>query len=112
MSNKKDPTKLPDGGVTRRGFLSSVGAGAVVVVMLLAAESESGWIVSSVGLALSALAFYSMYSEPFALGVTELDLPGPVQLKHQPPTHHVAWLTIGLHPIPGFAKLLRQSAAT
>jgi xanthine dehydrogenase YagT iron-sulfur-binding subunit len=30
MSRKKDPTTRPDGGVTRRGFLGSVGAGAVV----------------------------------------------------------------------------------
>jgi xanthine dehydrogenase YagT iron-sulfur-binding subunit len=29
MSKKKDPTKGPEGGVTRRGFLGSVGAGAV-----------------------------------------------------------------------------------
>jgi xanthine dehydrogenase YagT iron-sulfur-binding subunit len=29
MSEKKDPTKRPEGGVTRRGFLGSVGAGAV-----------------------------------------------------------------------------------
>ncbi len=29
MSRKKDPTRKRDGGVTRRGFLGSVGAGAV-----------------------------------------------------------------------------------
>ena len=29
MSKKKEPTKGPTGGVTRRGFLGSVGAGAV-----------------------------------------------------------------------------------
>jgi xanthine dehydrogenase YagT iron-sulfur-binding subunit len=29
MSKKKEPTKRPDGGFTRRGFLGSVGAGAM-----------------------------------------------------------------------------------
>ena len=39
-------------------------------------------------------------------------MTGPVQGEHQSPAHHVAWLPIGLHPIPGLAELLRQGAAT
>ena len=41
MSKKKEPTKLPDGGVTRRGFLSSVGAGAVVAATGVARPGEA-----------------------------------------------------------------------
>jgi len=41
MSKKKDPTKRPDGGVTRRGFLGSVGAGAVVAATGVARPAEA-----------------------------------------------------------------------
>jgi xanthine dehydrogenase YagT iron-sulfur-binding subunit len=41
MSNKKDPTKRPEGGVTRRGFLGSVGAGAVVAATGVARPGEA-----------------------------------------------------------------------
>jgi xanthine dehydrogenase YagT iron-sulfur-binding subunit len=41
MSSKKDPTKTPDGGVTRRGFLGSVGAGAVAAATGVARPSEA-----------------------------------------------------------------------
>ena len=41
MSKKKDPAKRPDGGVTRRGFLGSVGAGAVVAATAVARPGEA-----------------------------------------------------------------------
>jgi xanthine dehydrogenase YagT iron-sulfur-binding subunit len=41
MSKKKDPTQRPDGGVTRRGFLGSVGAGAVVAATGVARPGEA-----------------------------------------------------------------------
>ena len=41
MNKKKDPTKRPDGGVTRRGFLGSVGAGAVVAATGVARPAEA-----------------------------------------------------------------------
>jgi xanthine dehydrogenase YagT iron-sulfur-binding subunit len=41
MSKKKDPTKRPGGGVTRRGFLGSVGAGAVVAATAVARPGEA-----------------------------------------------------------------------
>ncbi len=41
MSKKKDPTKRPDGGVTRRGFLGSVSAGAVVAATGVARPAEA-----------------------------------------------------------------------
>ena len=41
MSKKKDPTKPPNGGVTRRGFLGSVGAGAVVAATSVARPGEA-----------------------------------------------------------------------
>ena len=41
MSSKKDKTKTPDGGVTRRGFLGSVGAGAVAAATGVARPSEA-----------------------------------------------------------------------
>ena len=41
MSKKDDPTKRPNGGVTRRGFLGSVGAGAVVAATGVARPSEA-----------------------------------------------------------------------
>jgi xanthine dehydrogenase YagT iron-sulfur-binding subunit len=41
MSKKKDPTKRPDGGFTRRGFLGSVGAGAVVAATGVARPAEA-----------------------------------------------------------------------
>jgi xanthine dehydrogenase YagT iron-sulfur-binding subunit len=41
MSKKNDPTKRPNGGVTRRGFLGSVGAGAVVAATGVARPGEA-----------------------------------------------------------------------
>ena len=41
MSKKKDPTQRPEGGVTRRGFLGSVGAGAVVAATGVARPGEA-----------------------------------------------------------------------
>lgn len=41
MSKKKDPTKRPNGGVTRRGFLGSVSAGAVVAATGVARPAEA-----------------------------------------------------------------------
>ena len=41
MSKKTDPKKRPDGGVTRRGFLGSVGAGAVVAATGVARPAEA-----------------------------------------------------------------------
>ena len=41
MSRKKDPTLRPQGGVTRRGFLGSVGAGAVVAATGVARPGEA-----------------------------------------------------------------------
>ena len=41
MSKKKGPTNRPDGGVTRRGFLGSVGAGAVVAATGVARPAEA-----------------------------------------------------------------------
>ena len=41
MSKKDDPTKRPNGGVTRRGFLGSVGAGAVVAATGVARPGEA-----------------------------------------------------------------------
>ena len=41
MSKKKDPTQRPQGGVTRRGFLGSVGAGAVVAATGVARPGEA-----------------------------------------------------------------------
>jgi len=41
MSKKNDSTKRPNGGVTRRGFLGSVGAGAVVVATGVARPGEA-----------------------------------------------------------------------
>jgi xanthine dehydrogenase YagT iron-sulfur-binding subunit len=41
MSKKKDPTTRPQGGVTRRGFLGSVGAGAVVAATAVARPGEA-----------------------------------------------------------------------
>jgi len=41
MSKKQDPAKRPDGGVTRRGFLGSVGAGAVVAATAVARPGEA-----------------------------------------------------------------------
>ncbi|MCW8985250.1 MAG: twin-arginine translocation signal domain-containing protein, partial [Thermoanaerobaculales bacterium] len=41
MSKKNDPTQRPEGGVTRRGFLGSVGAGAVVAATGVARPGEA-----------------------------------------------------------------------
>ena len=41
MSKKNDPTKRPNGGFTRRGFLGSVGAGAVVAATGVARPGEA-----------------------------------------------------------------------
>ena len=41
MGKKKDPTKRTNGGVTRRGFLGSVGAGAVVAATGVARPGEA-----------------------------------------------------------------------
>jgi len=41
MNEKKDPTQRPRGGVTRRGFLGSVGAGAVVAATGVARPGEA-----------------------------------------------------------------------
>ncbi len=41
MKKKKDPTQRPRGGVTRRGFLGSVGAGAVVAATGVARPGEA-----------------------------------------------------------------------
>ena len=41
MSKKNVPTKRPNGGVTRRGFLGSVGAGAVVAATGVARPGEA-----------------------------------------------------------------------
>jgi len=41
MSKKKDPMKISEGGVTRRGFLSSVSAGAVVAATGVARPGEA-----------------------------------------------------------------------
>ena len=41
MSKKTDPTKRPEGGVTRRGFLGSVGAGAVAAATGVARPGEA-----------------------------------------------------------------------
>ena len=41
MSKKNDPTKRTNGGVTRRGFLGSVGAGAVVAATGVARPGEA-----------------------------------------------------------------------
>ena len=41
MSQKKDPKKRLQGGVTRRGFLGSVGAGAVVAATAVARPGEA-----------------------------------------------------------------------
>jgi xanthine dehydrogenase YagT iron-sulfur-binding subunit len=41
MSKKKDPTQRPDGGFTRRGFLGSVGAGAVAAATGVARPAEA-----------------------------------------------------------------------
>jgi len=41
MSKKKDPANRPEGGVTRRGFLGSVGAGAVVAATGVARPGEA-----------------------------------------------------------------------
>ena len=41
MSKKNDPTQRPGGGVTRRGFLGSVGAGAVVAATGVARPGEA-----------------------------------------------------------------------
>ena len=41
MSEKKDPTKRPEGGVTRRGFLGSVGAGAVAAATGVTLKGEA-----------------------------------------------------------------------
>jgi len=41
MSKKDDPKKRPNGGVTRRGFLGSVGAGAVVAATGVARPGEA-----------------------------------------------------------------------
>lgn len=41
MNKKKDPTQRPRGGVTRRGFLGSVGAGAVVAATGVARPGEA-----------------------------------------------------------------------
>ena len=41
MSKKKNPTKRPNGGVTRRGFLGSVSAGAVVAATGVARPAEA-----------------------------------------------------------------------
>ena len=39
-----------------------------------------------------------------ALG-RQVNQPGPVQLQHQTTGHHVAQLTVGLHPVPRLAEL-------
>jgi xanthine dehydrogenase YagT iron-sulfur-binding subunit len=41
MSKKKNPTRRTEGGVTRRGFLGSVGAGAVVAATGVARPGEA-----------------------------------------------------------------------
>jgi xanthine dehydrogenase YagT iron-sulfur-binding subunit len=41
MSHKKNPTQRPEGGVTRRGFLGSVGAGAVAAATGVARPAEA-----------------------------------------------------------------------
>jgi len=41
MSKKNDPTNRPNGGFTRRGFLGSVGAGAVVAATGVARPGEA-----------------------------------------------------------------------
>jgi hypothetical protein len=41
MSKKKDPTNRSDRGVTRRGFLGTVGAGAVAAATGVARPSEA-----------------------------------------------------------------------
>jgi xanthine dehydrogenase YagT iron-sulfur-binding subunit len=41
MGKKKDPAREPDGGVTRRGFLGSVGAGAAAVASGVARPAEA-----------------------------------------------------------------------
>jgi hypothetical protein len=45
-------------------------------------------------------------------GRWQLNVPGPVQVEHQPSAYHVARLTIGLHPVPSFAEFLRQGPTT
>jgi xanthine dehydrogenase YagT iron-sulfur-binding subunit len=41
MSKKKEPTKRPDGGFTRRGFLGSVGAGAMAAATGASLKGEA-----------------------------------------------------------------------
>src|SRR5882672_477155 len=40
----------------------------------------------------------------------QLDMPGSMQRQHQSSADHVAGLTIGLNPVPGFANFDREAA--
>ena len=42
----------------------------------------------------------------------QLEVSGPMQGQQQTPTHHVAGLAVGLHPVPGFTHLDREAATT
>ena len=42
----------------------------------------------------------------------QLDMTGAVQFEHQAAGHHVAWLAIGLNPVPSLAQFGRESPPT